>query len=85
MEVTGKGETRGMEAAPSAPKRMAPRQDWAANASNRAGHVAEGHYMGETKLTRNIFDNNELKINPDQFYRAEGYNDGGMRHGKYPV
>ena len=85
MEVTGRGETRGLESAQPMPTRIGYRQDWAANASNRAGHVAEGHYMGETKLERDMWENNEKKVNPDQYHRAEGYLDGGIRHGKFPV
>jgi hypothetical protein len=32
-----------------------------------------------------MFQDNESAANPDIFYRAEGYADGGVKYGKFPV
>lgn len=84
MEVTGRGEVRGMEAAQVCAPWNGPRQDWAKNASMRMGHVAEGRYMGEVNPERNMMTNNEPGVNPDLFYRDVPTYDGTWREGWFP-
>ena len=84
MEVTGRGDTRGLDAAQVCAPWNGPRQDWAHNASMRKGHVAEGHYMGEINTVRDMMTDNEPSVNPDIFYRDVPTSDGSWSHGWFP-
>ena len=84
MEVTGRGDVRGLDAAQVCAPWNGPRQEWAKNASMRKGHVAEGRYMGEINPTRDINIDNEPGVNPDLFYRDMPTNDGTWKNGWFP-
>jgi hypothetical protein len=84
MEITGNGEVKGLDSAQGMPTFVGPRQNWAKNASMRAGHVAESHYMGEVSMPRDMLVDNEPKVNPDLYYRDMPTYDGTWREGWFP-
>ena len=84
MEITGMGETKGLDSAQTCSPWNGPRQDWAPTASGITDRTCEGRYMGETNPVAPLTPDME-KPTPSRFYRDMPTDDGSWSYGKFPA